>query len=281
MFRLVELKKMKSVLKCLRLLNNLSLDVVGGAIASSIFFSTVFQTPISILVLTLLGLSVWIIYTVDHLLDVKNSNPFIISDRHIFHQRNSKSIKLGLATALILASFLVFQLPNTITYAGVVLATIIAAYIFFNKRLGASKELVAALFYCAGVCLPALVFVETQLPLVYRLLIMQFFITALTNLILFALIERDEDKANRFKSIATLKSIKQVNFLLVLLFLVSIGLFLFQLKLSMQWMPSGILFFMNLVLCLLFTFRNALFVRTHYRLIGDGIFLMPIVILFF
>jgi 4-hydroxybenzoate polyprenyltransferase len=281
LFRLVELKKMKSVLKCLRLLNNLSLDVVGGAIASSIFFSTVFKTPISILVLTLLGLSVWIIYTVDHLLDVKNSKPVIISDRHIFHQRNSKSIKLGLATALILTSFLVFQLPNTITYAGVVLATIIAAYIFFNKRLGASKELVAALFYCAGVCLPTLGFVETQLPLVYRLLITQFFITALTNLILFALMERDEDKANRFNSIATLKSIKQVNFLLVLLFLVSIGLFIFQLKLSMQWMPSGILFFMNLVLCLLFIFRNALFVRTHYRLIGDGIFLMPIVILFF
>jgi hypothetical protein len=278
---MVELRKMKSALKFLRLLNNLSIDVVSGAIASSIFFSTVFQTPISVLVLTLLGLSVWIIYTVDHLLDVKNSKPVVISDRHIFHQQNSKSIKLGLATALILTSFLVFQMPNTITYAGVVLAVIVGAYIFFNNRLGASKELVAALFYCAGVCLPALVFVETQIPLVHRLLITQFFITALTNLILFALMERDEDKANRFNSIATLKSVKQVNFLLVLLFLVSIGLFLFQVQLSMHWMPSGILFFMNLVLCVLFIFQNASFVRRHYRLIGDGIFLMPIVILLF
>jgi 4-hydroxybenzoate polyprenyltransferase len=264
------------ILKAWHRLNSLSIDVALGSVASSIFFSTVFQKQVSPLVLVALGLSV---YTADHLLDVRKSKRIVVSLRHSFHQTNYQQIKRFFYVAAALNLVIVALLPTPIIYAGAGLGVSTTAYFLFHKNLGTSKELIAAIFYTSGVCLPTVTFLEGQISIGERLLLIQFSTTALVNLILFALMEREEDKANRFTSIATLKGNKQTFFLLVLLLVVSVGLFLYQLQTEGNWKPSAILFLMDFILCLLFVFRRSAFVRKYYRLVGDGVFLLPLLVL--
>ena len=49
----------------------LSLDIVAGAIFVSLFLSSELGVVLSAIEIALLGLSVWLIYTTDHLLDVR------------------------------------------------------------------------------------------------------------------------------------------------------------------------------------------------------------------
>src|SRR6476659_9916470 len=73
-----------------KLANILSLDVVAGAVICSIFFSQVFNTVIRVSGIISLALSVWIIYTVDHLLDARRITRQASTVRHRFHQKNQK-----------------------------------------------------------------------------------------------------------------------------------------------------------------------------------------------
>ncbi len=266
---------MNRALKFCKVLNTLSIDIAFGAVASSLFFSLVFKRQISSLVLISLGLSVWIIYTADHLLDVRNSKTTMVSDRHQFHHTNFHLLKWILISGAWIDFILITQLPTTLIYVGSALGVMVILYVLFNRKLGASKELMAAVFYTFGVCMPALAFTGEQMPLNQRLLIIQFFTTVLINLILFSLIDKNEDKANGFISIATQKGSTQVSFLLILLFLVSTGLFFAQLQVGASWQPISILFLMNFILSLLFTFRKYYVVRKYYRLVGDAVFLLP------
>ena len=267
------------MIKALFKLNTLSVDVALGAVASSAFFSIVFRTEISLLALISLGLSVWIIYTADHLLDVKNCNVTLNGKRHSFHQAHYSILLRIVSVAIIVDLVIVCTLPYSIIYTGIVLGLFVVLYLLFSKKLGASKELMAAVFYTSGVCVPALSLSELQIPINDRLILIQFFTAVLINLILFALIDKNEDKANRFNSIATLKSPIQVRFLLLLLLVFSLGLFLIIQQSGSNLLPSSILFLMVLILGLLFAFRKSTFVKTYYRLIGDGAFLLPILIL--
>jgi hypothetical protein len=71
-------------------MNILSLDVVAGAVAGALFFGEILQVQLSFSVLTALGLTVWIIYTLDHLRDAKQILNVASTDRHRFHQEHFK-----------------------------------------------------------------------------------------------------------------------------------------------------------------------------------------------
>jgi len=55
-------------------INVLSLDVVAGAMVSALFFARIFKVQILPWGVLALGLTVWTIYTTDHLVDAKRVN---------------------------------------------------------------------------------------------------------------------------------------------------------------------------------------------------------------
>ena len=57
--------------KAYRLINILSIDVVAGAVCSALFFARLLQVSLLPYGIISLALTVWIIYTADHLLDAK------------------------------------------------------------------------------------------------------------------------------------------------------------------------------------------------------------------
>jgi hypothetical protein len=106
----------------------------------------------------ILPFCVWVMYTLDHLLDATNSAKELTIPRHLFHLQHANKliywvVGLGI-TALILT--LIFM-PVQITLGGVILTTIIFVY-FISLRMihkkfrkWIPKEMVIACIYVGGI----------------------------------------------------------------------------------------------------------------------------------
>src|SRR6187431_1308602 len=91
-----------------RFINLLSIDVALGAVCSALFFARLLSVRILPFGLITLGLSVWIIYSVDHLLDARKLKSKASTMRHRFHQEHSRSITIMVLIATIVNAVLIF-----------------------------------------------------------------------------------------------------------------------------------------------------------------------------
>lgn len=120
-----------------------------------------------------LGLSVWGVYVVDRILDVRR-NPHLLhasdSPRHAFHWKNRFLLQAGVLFALVVSLYQAFfKLPQnmlTVGFTGLllVIAFAIAARID-RSEVAYFKNLLAGITFAFGVCAPVVVSSE-QLPLV-------------------------------------------------------------------------------------------------------------------
>jgi hypothetical protein len=161
-----------------RVFNLLSIDVVAGAVLSSLYFSVLLGVKPDSYSLIALGLAVWIIYTVDRLLDVRNLPGAAITDRHKFHQRYCNKLWGAIVLGGIFVLILSLLLDKTVLVGGIFLAAFICIYLRVQKQLRI-KEFIVAILYTAGVLLPSLGLLTKPLTSEHYLLIAQFFIVAL------------------------------------------------------------------------------------------------------
>ena len=147
---------MKTILHIYRLLNYLSLDVACGAVVCATFFARILNVQLRLQGLASLGLTVWIIYTADHLLDAHRLKHEAASQRHRFHQRNFRMLLVIMVVAILVNLLLILFVRQPILNWGIGLLLIIMLYLALQQNLRAFKELVVALLYVAGVLLPAM-----------------------------------------------------------------------------------------------------------------------------
>ena len=199
---------MRLIQRIFQLISWLSLDVVVGAMASLYFFQELLHVSFDWPAFVLLGLAVWTIYNLDHLLDArkiaKTSSP-----RRAYHRRNQ--IILGLGILIAVGSGLAgaffwmgwgkeFQL------------TLILAFSMFGCRWAIQKfgpvllkEVSIALFYVVGaIWLPLLRAEAADLTWAVLIFAALFFVLALLNLWMLSFLDRDEDRQDGFLSIAHL-----------------------------------------------------------------------------
>ncbi len=268
---------MRNAIKGYLIFNVLSLDVACGAVICSLFFSKVFNTLPSVISLISLGLTVWIIYTTDRLLDVLDIKGEAASERHRFHKKNKEALTSWLLIIAILDLVLIFFLPLEIIKRGVLLFVVVIMYVVFRKRLYIFKEFFVAILYTAGVTLPAIPInqdnVSVSLPLV------QFFFIALLNLIIFSWYEKENDIKDKQDSIATKLNDKNIKYILLILFLMAFAIALYSILLTREYYVTMVLVIMTAV-HLVITLRKSLFEKNHfYRLAGDAAFLLPLIYL--
>lgn len=184
----------------------LSLDVVIGAMASLYFFQELLHVSLDWPAYVLLGLAVWTIYTLDHLLDARKiANTS--SPRRAFHRRYQ--VVLGVGILIAVGSGLAgafywmgwgkeFQL------------TLILAFSMFGCRWAIQKfgpvllkEVSIALFYVVGtIWLPLLRAEAADLNWAVLIFALLFFVLALLNLWMLSFLDREEDRQDGFLSIA-------------------------------------------------------------------------------
>lgn len=270
------------------LINALSLDVALGTGVLSLVFGRYMGFRVPVLVLLILVLTVWVIYTADHLLDARSIKGQASSFRHHFHQHYFKTISLFLFLALIGIVFLLTQIPPITIFYGFPVILGVSAYFVLNKffKLTFQKELLISALYVMGVFIgPYSLSNGVASPEIYFVLLQLGFL-AWINLLIFGLFEVEEDRKDGLKSTVIIwgeeKSSNLVKYLLITCFSIGLLALIHQFG-NQSFMKLQIVFlFMTGVLGILF-FRKESIAQNglQYRYFGDGIFFMPVAYFWF
>ena len=268
---------MRYAIKFYRMINILSLDVAVGAMVSSYFFSRIFVAKMDVPSLLCLGLAVWLIYTSDHLLDA-----FFIKDRastlrHRFHQKNFRVMVYAAASVLAVVIALLFFINTSIFFMGLTLSAMVLIYFIIQRKLGFFKEIVGAFLYSLGVMIPVMALSEESYHSLLSIPAVLFFNTALINLVLFSWFDLDNDASDQQLSIATIIGYKATSNLLIVLFFIQFGLLGFAY--SVENYKNYLMVFVIMGIILLSVFMKARWFAEadKYRIMGDAVFLIPLV----
>ena len=254
-------------------INILSLDVVAGSVVSALFFSRLLDVTPDALVFLCLALTVWMIYTVDHLRDARNISSPASTDRHRFHQVHFRIIVIILVTTIVLNFIIIFFLPPAITESGLALGFVVFLYLLFQRYLKFLKEVFIACLYTAGIMLPSFSFFQGALLPEHYLIIGKFTITALMNLLLFSLFDLEVDRDQEQHSFVTWFGPAATRYAIIFLGLLNIlsGLWLWGFDTRVAW----IFITMNVLLIAVLFLKKELVRNNYYRIVGDAVFLIP------
>ncbi len=270
---------MEKFRKAYQFVNILSLDVAIGAVSSALFFAKIFGVAILPQGLISLGLTVWIIYTADHLLDAKKVQQSAATARHRFHQQHFKVLLMVMIVALLVDATQVILIRKSVFIEGLLLALIVAIYFLLQQRLKFLKEFVGALLYTYGVLLiPLSVRIEVLTP-AQMVLMIQFGLTALINLMLFSWFDFQHDARDEQQSFTTTFGERTTKKFIMVLFLIMVLLSALQFMVSYNSSASTILILMNAMLLFIFLNKEYFKVNDRYRLLGDSIFIFPLALL--
>lgn len=259
-----------------RWLNILSIDVAGGAVVGALFFARIFNVMVLPQGLLVLGLTVWIIYTADHLIDARKIKQQASTERHRFHQKyfNVLAVVVMVTAAVVLVQL--FFIRKTVFVEGLGLALAIVIYFLFQRFLKFFKELIGAVLYLGGVLLIPITINNDGLTWPQLILIAQFAMTALINLLLFSWFDKHRDEQDKHTSFATMLGDNATRRSLLFLFFVQAVLAGIQFTLA-NYKPTVILVLMNFVLFLILINRSFFEKNDRYRLLGDAVFWLPVI----
>ncbi|MBK5277500.1 MAG: hypothetical protein JJE09_01430 [Bacteroidia bacterium] len=267
---------MEFLIRIYRVFNYVSLDVACGAMVCAAFFSQVLHVELRPVGLVSLGVTVWVIYTADRLIDVYKLKRESSSKRHRFHQKNFLGLFIALIMAVAIDIFLILQVPGPVLTWGIGLAGVVILYLFFQQRLFLFKELVVSILYSAGIFLPAMSLSTIIISKQEIILIIFFILTAFINLVLFSWYDLKHDLADNQYSLVTFLGRDRAKVILVILFFLQLFLFIGLMVIYVYWIEAVILLAINLGLLMLLLFPERLSNKDLYRLIGDGVFLFPL-----
>lgn len=270
----------KKLLQGYMICNILSIDVALGAVVSALFFGQILDIQIKLSGLVALGLTVWMIYTADHLLDARKIKHDASTVRHRFHQRHFKVLVALLVLAAAGVFIQLFFIRRPVIIGGMILGWIVVIYFLTLKQLKYLKELAGAILYTGGVLVAPLSLSYFELSPPQLILTLEFFITALVNLLIFSWFDVDKDIEDDRKSFATYYgsklTVRLVTGLLTLNVLLSL---LVLLQYSSHGWETLIILVMNMVLAALVALKKYFSNHDRYRILGDAIFFFPILYL--
>jgi hypothetical protein len=263
----------------------LNLDVVFGAMICNIMF---WKLPlgdgiilnISVIIL---GLVVWIIYVLDRLLD-NQKNDLIFTERHFFHQTNQKILWLCIIICIFICTILLFFIPFNIIKFGIIICSITGLYLLIVNQVSSEnsfqhyKESLTAFVYTAAVW-GTTILEKFNSPILFLGLV--FFLITFQNLLLFSVFELENfPETNNLAKYFGKKSSKYIIFG-IFLFIIILGGFSFViLESAYQYQVLSIEILMSFSLVLITYFQKFTLQHDRFRWLGDGIFLLPLLIIF-
>jgi 4-hydroxybenzoate polyprenyltransferase len=266
---------MQQILQVYRFLNILSLDIVAGAVISALFFSEFLDVQILPYGLLALALTVWIIYTADHLRDARAIKHEASSNRHRFHQRHFKKLLILLSTAVVIDSVIILFIRTAVFEWGLILAVIVILYLVIQKHLRALKELFVAILYTCGVLLPSVAVTPIELDTVHIVLIIQFTAVAWVNLLVFSWFDYRRDMADEQSSFATFTGKPLTEIFIWGLTSIQILAVIPFWQSELYRLPAILFLSMNAILILVFVRARRTGRADKFRLLGDAVFFIP------
>ncbi|WP_460985556.1 hypothetical protein [Spirosoma fluminis] len=264
----------------------MSFPVVMGAVLSNRMAARLSDVePIHWATPIVLALVVFIIYTVDRLLDVRKG--LVRTARHTFHRQHAALLWQVVAVAGVLAVILAFFLPGSVAKFGILLGGVCTAYVGAVFRLPARhpalllKEPLVATLYSAGVWGS----VWVQRPSIQGIEIAEFLMftgIAFQNLLLFAVMEQQEAPTRTEPSLAVAWGQERADVVLrgLTFVIVATGFALCFFTEDRFAQRSAIMLgLMSLTLYGIQRYPAYFIKHERYRWLGDSVFWMPALVL--
>lgn len=271
-------------MKGLRFLRYLSLEVVLNALSVGVFAIGWLDVTMSFSWWILLALSVWAIYTSDHLLDAQNSIGVPVIERHRFHRDHFRIILAALLVVCMLIVFLLWTFPDFHLIAGGTVMLLIVGLYFAALRFSPRfrnqlpKEVIVAGIFLGGIWFGPLLKSTDYLKHTEIIMLFIFFLLAFAETSIVSWFEQDQDRADGHSSFA-LQSGKQKSYkILLIVLLISILLSLMLLFISEKHshtFGAFILLIMGILLTQILLFPRFFEQKSRYRIAGDMVFMLP------
>lgn len=265
----------------LRYIRFLSLDIAFGAVVLSIVIAKFIGIEMPLSISLCLGIAIWIIYTLDHLIDAFKSDKPPTIERHLFHRQHFRLLIGALILSLVAGAYIVLSLPVITFMYGITLTMLVLVYfgIIYVFKQFYLKEVFVAAVYALGVFVGPVSLNNGQILPTIAMLFLQTFLLALINLILFSSFEYDQDKKDKNSSIVLKLGQERISQLLKILFSVLLIIQLYSIVdfgFEIKMMVFNLLFIsMTFVLWILQKWPSFFTANERYRTIGDGIFFIP------
>lgn len=277
-------------MKVYRYIQLLSLDVVAGALCCGVMAATWFQVVLPWSWWAALPVSVWVVYTADHLIDAIRLGESASSERHQFHVQWIVPIGvIWTLAALFCCAVIPFYVPVELLILGVVAGLVSAGHFLLvwwvkdEITPWLTKELGVALVYTVGVWGGGLALTEMPLTFFTSIPVIQFFFLALSNLLTFSVYEEMADQKDGFTSwargLGSTMTMRVITGLLIVTLL--LGLFIIARSDSQLAHLLQITYFsMGSLLAWVAYDQQRFSNKGMYRIAADGAFLLPVIWLF-
>lgn len=268
----------------------LSLDVVIGVAASALFANHLMQLRLNVYWIIILVLATWSFYTFDHLVDGFKTKDKAFIFRHLFHYK----YRIPLSILAIISAFMAiilayFYLEKVVITAGLLLGLIGLIYFLIlsftsKKNILFQKELIISFVYVVGIWMvPILNTKEMPDMFVFATMIIMFLL-AFAEGVMASYFDYDNDIKEGHSSFSVLFGRKSTNIFLktlhILLFVLL--LYLITLKISdLQLLAVIIMLLMNTILLIINIFPQLFIENDLYRIIGEMVFWIPILLIIY
>jgi len=273
------------ILAAWSILHVLSIDIAAGAAASGAMAAAVAGVEMRLGWWILLPLSVWVIYTADHLLDGWKAGSAAVNPRHSFHFRHMRILSMcALCAAILCAGLAFFAIREVVLAGGVILICVCALHLALARwdKFKLGKEFSVAAIYTAGVWFGPLLASRAALFYPYVFLSI-FLLAAVLNLVMSSVMDAEMDEKEgmtyllRFISPARAGRLVQAGSVIGVLLGALLAAFMFVQSPGKPqlWLAAAVL----AVLCAApgLILRFAHLGSPLYRIAGEGVFLLGFV----
>lgn len=273
-----------------RILRALNLDIILGGLAVASLSIRHFQTNMPLTWWFILAGSIWIVYSLDRLLDAKRLKSNASTFRHRFHYRHFRPIALSVALISLLVLYLALtSLRWQILIAGFGLALFCMVYLLLAQIRHAHipREPLVALGYVAGIILGPAVesligsmnlsqhqLLNRQADLAFFALL---FLAAMLNLLVFNRFEYFVDRRDGQTSLMQQLSRQQFHALMHAILMLQIlawVLLIYFARHEAHLESAFVLLIVAPFPYIMLLARNFFKKKDRFRIYGDGIFLI-------
>lgn len=280
---------MSQIQNTYRYLQAFSVDVMLGALVMTWFAASISNIELPVAIYVTLGLSVWLVYTIDHLIDAKTITGEAVTLRHRLHQRYFQGIGvLWIITFIIALVYSLMILPIKTIYFGIFTAGVVIVHLVLVRLMGTKtskfiqKETGVALAYTFGIMMGP---VSVMSDVTYEILSMgiQVFLLALINLYLFSFFDHEVDEQHNQTSVTRNLGSRITRQLILTL----IAVLAIVQGVSLLWLPQTFHAAQGILALMLAGLSALLFVPSYFgqserfRVLGDMVFLFPSALLLF
>jgi len=271
-------------MKIYRYLHFLSIDIVLGTLASSCFAAKLFGSNPGTIWWITLALTVWLLYTGDHMLDALRHRKKVEREMHYFMLKHRKLVIYSLGVVAVVNFILIINLLDkelfkyALVLAGLVLLFYAMRHVFRKNRiLQIPGEFFVMLLYMAGTWLGPAVAYEGNFEAGHGMVALIFLGVLLMNLGVISLYDIKLDSRMGIASLANLLGIKATKNLLlgtaIAIYLVSLLQFLvFEMNHFSKY--ALILTGMGTILLLVLYYPSRFRKNDYFRLAADAVLYM-------